>query len=229
MDRLLLITRPPEGAERLLELMRADLGQVPPHVVSPLLRIVPVPLECEAAGDVVLSSIYGAARAAELGFSGVAWCVGDTTAEAARKLGFTAHSAEGDARDLLALIRRHAPHGRLSHVRGTHSRGRIAATLSDEGIACADLIAYDQQALPLTDAARAALSGEQRLVIPLFSPRSARLFSEQVAKMPAKADYIAISAAAAAFLPDHTRIAARPDMASMLAEILRAWRGEMAG
>ena len=57
---------------------------------------------------------------------------------------------------------------------------------------------YDQQALPLSAAGRALLRGQAPVVLPLFSPRSARLAAQAARDAAAPLWLAAISAAAAA-------------------------------
>lgn len=226
---LLLLTRPQEAARRLLADLTEALGAPPRALIAPLMEIVPLPVADPApGGDVVLSSPAAAARAADLGFAGVAWCVGESTAQAARALGFEAHASAGDAAHMIPDIIAAAPPRPLTHIRGTHSRGDVAARLTEAGLPCRALIAYDQRALPLSAPALRALRGEERLVIPLFSPRSAALFAKAAEGASAPMDFIAISAAAAeplsGVLPGPVIVAQRPDIRDMKAGILRALR-----
>ena len=60
------------------------------------------------------------------------------------------------------------------------------------------MVVYDQLSQPLSDAARQALAGMAPVILPLFSPRSARILSEQVTQARAPLWLVPISPAAAA-------------------------------
>lgn len=165
---VLLLVRPEPDSRRLLRAVELRLGRTVRHVVSPVLQIVPVPAEMPE-GEAVLTSAHGARRAAELGMSGRAWCVGPRTAGVAKSLGFRVASADGAADDLVALVRSQAQ-GPVVHIRGRHTTGDIAARLG-----CPEVIAYDQRAVPLSEAVHELIRGEIPVVLPLFSDRSLRL------------------------------------------------------
>lgn len=147
-----------------------------------------------------------------------AYCVGDRTAQAAQAAGFAARSAGGDATALVALLTGERPPGRLLHLRGAEARGDVAATLTAAGIPTDEAVVYDQKEQPLTDAARALLCGDAPVIVPLFSPRSARLFVAAgdwraplwiAALSPTVADEIGGNAARMA-------VAGHPDVAHLL-------------
>lgn len=178
---VLVVTRPaPAGARFAQEAVR---GLGASAVVSPLMRIDPVEPEPLPAhiGGVIFSSSNAVARAGALGLAvGLpAYCVGPRTTAEAREAGFAAEEAGPTAETLVTALAGRALAGPLVHLRGRHGRGDVAARLSAAGQDCSERVVYDQVALPLDDAARAALSGEAPVVLPLFSPRSARLVAEQ--------------------------------------------------
>lgn len=178
MKPVLIITRPePDGARFAATMQEGIDVKV---ILSPLIEIVPLDAKCQA-DEVIFTSANGVAQAARLGLtSGRAWCVGDRTAEMARKAGFDAVSAQGNAEDLVALILEAAPKGALAHIRGTEARGDLGPRLRAEGINCVDVVAYDQVPTTLSDDALNAIRGVAPVIIPLFSPRSAGLLLEQV-------------------------------------------------
>ena len=69
----------------------------------------------------------------------------------------------------------------------------------------------------------AVLAGAAPVILPLFSPRSARLAADAVAGASARLLPVAISDAAAAAWaatrPEPSRVALRPEVAAMLAEV----------
>lgn len=183
----ILLTRPQEASARFA----AQIGGVTgwPVLIAPLLRIVPVAHDAARLRDavgLVFTSENGVAAAGE-GRGRPAICVGPRTAQAARAAGFEATAGPGDAARLMPML---AGLGLgWLHPRGAH----IAAELPVPGITV-----YDQQALPLSAAGRALLRGQAPVVLPLFSPRSARLAAQAARDAAAPLWLAAISAAAAA-------------------------------
>lgn len=225
----LLLTRPAEASAQLLEDLTAALGTRPEAVISPLIEIVPVspaqplPRSDFRERELILTSQHGAERAAELGFSGTAWCVGSRTAERARAHGFDARSADGSAVELIALINSAAT-GPLLHLRGQQVACDMAGALRQTGHDVVDLVVYDQRLLDLTPEARALLDGERTVVIPLYSPATARQFDLQP-KGKAPQRTIAISAATAQSLSGKGRMihtVSSPTGAAMQEAILQA-------
>lgn len=108
-----------------------------------------------------------------------AYAVGDATAEAAREAGLDAISAEGDAEALIRRILADAPEGPLLHLRGRHARGAVAQRLSEAGCTTGEAVLYKQAAKPLTPQARALLEGQDLVIVPFFSPRTAEIFCRQ--------------------------------------------------
>lgn len=105
----LLVTRPQPEADRLAARLRAAGYEA---LVAPMMRIEragrAVPADIQDADGVVFTSVNGVRAFAEdlTAPSVPAYCVGARTAEAARAAGFeTARSADGDAGDLIGLIR----------------------------------------------------------------------------------------------------------------------------
>lgn len=160
---VVLITRP-QAAARRFALQVEALGLR--HVIAPLLQIVGVPHDAGALRDargLVFTSENGV-RFAGPGKGRPAWCVGPRTADCARAAGYDVTEGPGDAAGLIPLIGDLGP-GWL-HPHGAH----VAARLPVQGI-----VVYDQLALPLPPGAVALLQGETPVILPLFSPRSARL------------------------------------------------------
>jgi uroporphyrinogen-III synthase len=213
-DAILLLTRPLAQSRAFA----ARFGGLD-CVICPLLRIVPtLPVlpERKYAG-LIFTSVNGVLTAAELlQLSGcTAWCVGDRTAAAARAARMEAHSAGGSAEDLVALIRARAA-APLLHLRGEHSQGDVAARLNSAGTETDEAIIYQQRAELLTAAARATLAGQRKVILPLFSARTARILSERAGTIHAPVQVIAISdAVAAAWARPGVEVAATPDAGAM--------------
>ena len=176
----LLMTRPEMSSHRFITQL-AKRGVVLEYCISPALSIVPVThdIDLSSYDAVIFTSQNGVAHGPH-GAGRLAYCVGDQTAEAARTKGYEVLSADGAADDLIDLLARHAPDHSLIHIRGTHSRGRIAQSLQNMGVPCEEVIAYDQIDRPLSPEAQSLLAGGKPVILPLFSPRSAAIVGQQV-------------------------------------------------
>ena len=203
MQPTLIITRPaPDGARFAAAISGARV------LLSPLQRIDPVEADCSAKG-VIFTSTNGVVQAERLGLkSGLAWCVGDRTTQAAQAAGFDAVSASGDVENLLKLILIDPPAFSVAHIRGRDARGYLAPRLRAAGVDCADCIAYSQTPIPMTtEAMRAIEEGAEPVIIPLFSPRAAALLIDQVS-LGANVTLIAISKTVMSVLGDRPAILA---------------------
>lgn len=224
-DPPILLTRPAAaGARFAAELAARFPGRR--LVESPLMApvfLAPALLEGEPAGH-VFSSATGVEAAQRLGlFAPVAYCVGARTSEAARLAGYPARAMGQDAKALVEAMLALLPPGPLLHLHGVETRGDIAARLTAGGVETWEAEVYDMRPLPLTAEARALLDRAGPVVVPLFSPRSARLFAEAAAGAKARLWLVALSPAvaeAAASLPaEHRLTAASPDAEAMMAAL----------
>ena len=202
--------------------------QIGGALISPLMRpeFLSPALPPGDFAAVVLTSQTGAEAAGRISAAGGslpkrAFCVGDRTAAAAQAAGFEMSSAAGNADDLLAHIISAAPEGRLLLLQGQDSVGDLGNRLNSAGIETVSQIIYRQIAQTLTDEAIAVLRGPATVILPIFSPRSARLLAIELRRIAAKAPVLvaALSPAVAEafeFPTVFTEIAARPDNAAML-------------
>lgn len=230
-----LLTRPRAQSDRFARQLAVRLPGAR-VVISPLLEIVGRKLDVDAAryrGLIFTSENAVAAFAAQAPVRDVpVWCVGPRTERAARAAGFlqTAAAAGGDAAALVERIQADAPAGPLLHLRGVHVAADVAAQLRTAGIACDAAVVYDQPASALNDPAQALLGGDRTVLVPLFSPRTARLFVKAAAPLAtAPLQAVAISPAAAAVwdaagLPP-AAVAARPDAGAMADALVRVAEG----
>lgn len=222
----ILLTRPSAQSQRFAR----DLAQVTalPVVIAPLMA--PVFLIPEVPDRpyraVILTSETGSQAAGRMRaqLPVRAYCVGERTAAAARQHGFDALLAGGDAVALIESIAALGETGPLLHLRGRDSRGEVAETLTKRRIVTDEAVIYDQQEQPLSAEARGLLAGDAPVIVPLFSPRSARLFAAQAGQ--ARALWLAaLSPAVAGALGDLPRlgleIAETPDARSMLLAVQR--------
>ncbi|MCC1491208.1 uroporphyrinogen-III synthase [Cognatishimia sp. F0-27] len=224
---ILLMTRPPDQAAAFVRTVTCD-AEAPDceTLYAPLFEIVPkgdLP-ELGQFDHLIFTSGNGVAAFADaLGAVAPpaipAWCVGDATAAAARALGLEARSAKGDADRLVKTMRDAGVTGRGLHLRGHHARGNVAGRLTAAGLPTDDVVIYDQRARPLTSEACAALDGTRPVVLPIFSPRSARLLAERTTRAPllvvAMSDSVA--KAAAALHMTEISVARRPNAQEMRA------------
>ncbi|MFI0395805.1 uroporphyrinogen-III synthase [Paracoccus jiaweipingae] len=216
-DPVVLLTRPQAASDRFA----AMLPQGMRALIAPLMTIAPVafdPALLDAARGLVFTSEHAVAMAGA-GRGRPALCVGPRTAAAARARGFAVTEGPGDALRLEPLIRAAGPG--LVHPHGRH----VARVLPVPGV-----VVYDQIAQPLDAAARALLDDSAaRVIVTLFSPRSARLLAQAVGQMRANPVVVSISAAADAQWPGPARqrvIAQSPDAAAMCRAVTAVWQAE---
>lgn len=222
----LLLTRPEAASRRFLTACEAARRGPVPAVLSPVMAIRPVEVRLEEPpAALILTSENGAVRAGELGLAPrLAWCVGARTAAEARRAGLHAVEAGPDAEGLLAALLEARPAGPLLHLRGEHARGRLAERLRAAGIEARDAVAYRQEALAPEPEARAALSGRDPLVAPIFSPRSAALLAAWDPRAPLHVVALspAVAEAARALRPESLAVAGAPESEAMVTATLAA-------
>lgn len=181
MTPTLIVTRPTSQSESFAASV-ASVWDGPLNVIiSPLIKIVPVKVAAPDADALIFTSANGVDAAIALGLRKglMAWCVGEKTARIAKQAGFAPIIGPGDAEGLVAHIISAQPTGRIAHIRGKHARGDVCVRLNAAGLRCQDVVAYDQQACPLSMQALAALNSENPVVVPLFSPRTGTILSAQ--------------------------------------------------
>ena len=222
MPPRLLITRPEPSATRFADDLRAAFPGVE-VITSPLMRITyGGTLPAITPGEVLIfTSRHGVAGFCRLSPRRdlPAYAVGAATAAEARQQGFDTITAGGDAASLLARITSDKASGPFLHPRGTHVAKDIAGVLRQAGHAAREVVVYDQQAQPLTNAARAALDGQDPVIVPLMSPRSAVLFFEAADRPRAPLLVAAMSRNVATRIPDgaarRVMVPQTPDATSM--------------
>lgn len=182
----LLMTRPYAASVRFV-------GQLPDTVqaqvnvcISPLIRIAPlvdrIPLGNAAA------LIFTSANAVEIAGSVIpdrslpAYCVGAATTRSAQKAGWKAQFCGETAEKLIETLTGSCPAGPMLHLCGVHTRNAISERLSSVEIKTSSIAIYDQITEVFTKQAVDALNGSIPIIAPLFSPRTARQFANQVPK-----------------------------------------------
>lgn len=215
----LILTRPQAASEAFLARLPAPLRARLAPVFSPLIRIehLSPTLSMGPQDGAVFTSANGV-NAGPDGLGRTAYCVGPATTAAAQARGWTAGQAGTDADSLVATLQSLHPTTRLFHLSGVHTRGDIAHRLAQAGLRISHVALYDQQLCPLTKAATQVIATAPRVIVPLFSPRTAAHFATSAPRL-SSVHAIALSPAVAQELPraalaDLT-IAARPDAQAM--------------
>lgn len=222
---VLLLTRPAEASSRFAAAVQALMPQVQ-VVISPLMAPAFLAPDLPDGWDGVLftseTGVAGLARLTDR--RGPAICVGTRTAQAAQAAGWQAQALGGDAEGMVAGLMAAPLQGHWLHARGVDAAGSLGARLRAAGMQVTEAIVYDQRPQPLSDQARAVLSGADPVTVAVFSPRSARIFVAQAGVVTAPVQAVAISPAAAAALDRlcPVRVAAAPDAAAMLAAVVEA-------
>lgn len=220
----LLLTRPEAQSRRFAETFRARFGARWPVVIAPLTEIVwlapalPTPLP-----DHVLFTSENAVMAftrLSADRSATAWCVGPRTRAVAEAAGFLTRVGPDDAKGLARTVAAEGNVRRVLYPRPVHAAGDLAGELRSAGTETISLVVYDQREQPLPDAAKALLSAPAPVLVPLFSPRSARLAAkalrDAVAPLCVAALSPAVAEVARALTPAHLVTASRPDGDAML-------------
>jgi uroporphyrinogen-III synthase len=218
----IIVTRPDLQAREFSGQIRERFHDSVEVIVSPILEIMNLPLsvEPEAYQTFIFTSANGVrAFAASPALAGrTAYCVGKRTGAEARKVGFNVVIGKGDADDLADMILRETPKAPWLHVSGEHTRGNLADRLRTHSHPTDHVIVYRQEERPLSDEALAAINA-RRVLLPVFSPRTATLLSEMLPDGAPEPDVAAISSAAAGCWHGPVRrlaIAAEPNSSAML-------------
>ncbi|SPJ23209.1 uroporphyrinogen-III synthase [Palleronia abyssalis] len=190
---MLILTRPLPAARRTAVASR-QRGVGGAILFSPVLRILPRKMVGLPPGTPIFTSENGVrAVADQVDLSGrPVIAVGPRTAAVAASYGALPEITGGQADALAtALIARGG--GEYVHLHGAHVTGDLVGRLQDAGIAAQAEMVYDQQQLPLTGAARHALLGSIPVILPLYSPRSARIVASDLGEKPVNTRVIALS------------------------------------
>lgn len=212
----LLLTRPKPQSEQFLVACEALLDRRVSAVISPLLRIEPlgdVP-DLSAYGTIIVTSGNGVERLGSHLMGRYVVTVGEKTAHLARQ-----HGAEAVAlgENIAAFLQNSDQiRGTALLCRGVHSRGDIAQTLSGRSISVEEAILYDQVGQSLNSAALRLLSGQARILAPVFSPRTAKLLSAHSITAPLTVLAISDATREAWSGSGEVQVAAHPDAESML-------------
>lgn len=222
----LLITRPADSANAFAELVRASLNSDLDSVISPILAIShkPLTLDLSAYPTLLFTSAHAvrALAKATTQRSFDCYSVGEATQACAVAEGFETREGGGTAAALAQRIINDEPRAPCLYVRGAHVSCDLAKHLNSGGIETHEAVIYDQQEAQLSPQATELLSSGRPVILPLFSPRSARLFFDRyTSKGPL--DVVAMSQNVASEVPADRvrslRVAAHPTAEAMLEEI----------
>lgn len=204
----LLLTRPQAGSERFARQIRArfaaefgaDAAADWPVTISPLLEIEPTGAALPAANALIITSQSAVGPVAQdpVQAGKPVYCVGERTAQVLAGAGFEVVAVAPDAQTLLQVILAAPDRGRLLHARGAETAFALVRHLAQAGREVCEAVVYEQRPQPPAPALRALLAAPGPVMVPLFSPNSARLFAEVAAGARAQLHLAAISAAAAA-------------------------------
>ncbi len=220
----LILIRPEPQSRKFADDFRARFGADWPVILSPLTEIrfrdATIPLEgCDA---IVFTSGNAVAAFARLcpRRDLPALCVGARTAEIAQAAGFDTRTGPGDAAALSAWIADESHPRRIAYPRGEEVAFDLERSLVSAGIETVSAVVYAQAARPADVPLRRALARPEPLLLPLFSPASARRAVAEMAGAQAPLLVAAMSArvaeAARPLAPAAIRISGQPDTGAML-------------
>jgi len=222
-----IVTRTLPGARDTTDqLMR--LGYAP--LLSPMLAIVETGLSPESLSGIrhiVFTSANGVRPLSQAGLT--AWCVGPSTAQAAREAGFmSVIEGDGNAKDLARLILNARPKGPLLHIANEAAAGDLVAVLKAGGLDARFTAPYrTDPATSLTPEAAAALASTCPVIVLLHSAKAAAALADLRPNLT-HAGLVSISAAAAAPLKEAAMlgawIAERPNEKSLMDALAEAAR-----
>ena len=175
----LLMTRPQEASLRFVAQLPAELQAQLEVIYAPLMRIraLDVTVDFDGYKGVVFSSANGVLAAGQAPASLPAFCVGQRTTKAAEQAGWRAQCCGATAAELIVYLCDARPATPLLHLHGRHTRGDIAQSLTAAGLLCEGQTIYEQQLLALTGEVAQKIQAQDRVIAPLFSPRTARHFA----------------------------------------------------
>lgn len=204
MSLAVLITRPEPSALHLADALRARWGCGVRVVISPVLEIKPTGIvpDLDGIGTLIFTSQHAvdAYLATTSRRDLPCYAVGAATAAAAQAAGLDTVHADGNADALIALMLTSAVRGSCLHLRGAHVTGDLAHRLTEQGLPTSETVLYDQVECPLSADAKACLTRGTKVILPLYSPRSAKILFSQV-RPEAQLYVAAISDNVAAHVP----------------------------
>ncbi|MFK7939551.1 MAG: uroporphyrinogen-III synthase [Roseovarius sp.] len=230
MSLTVLITRPERSALQLADTLRTRWGCGVEMVVSPVLEIEPTgeTVDLDNVQTLIFTSQHGVSAFCDASDRRDLPCyvVGPATADTARAAGLKTVQADGDAKALIHVLISAGATPPFLHIRGTHVTGDLAQTLEAEGLPTVEAVLYSQVEQRLNERANDCLTRGTPVILPLFSPRSAKILFSQV--HPAAQLYVAaISPNVAANVPEAVvnslLVAEKPNSDAMLTVLDQAF------
>ncbi len=117
------------------------------------------------------------------------YCVGNQTRAQAIIAGYNVIQTFNRVEEMVIGLEKSEFPDKLFYFRGEHVSQDLKTVLGNKGIEVEELIVYNQRECPLAKEALTLLS-EKPCLIPLYSARTARLFSNEVKEIPAKGQLI---------------------------------------
>lgn len=225
----ILLIRPYEQSIVFAAEFLAGTGCDVAIIPSPVLTIEPVlPLPDPQGAFALVFTSANAVKIFAQGGQGRgmrAFCVGNTTANAATRAGFRGISAGGDVSELLEMLTAFHMEGDppYLYLHGEKIAADLAGLLKDRDVPVRARMIYRQVEQPLSDKARQVLE-ERDVIVPLFSANSAEIFARQVRFLPGKRiQFVCMSRAVAAsltgFHESDIHFAAHPSREGMIKAI----------
>jgi len=186
-DTCILLTRPAAQAQAYADELGKACGDNFIIVQSPLLEIeiLKVPLNLSGVHHLLFTSVNGVNAFAENSDQRdiPTICVGSRTAKAATAIGLKAAQAQGTANDMIALAQELAQGlpGEFLYLRGRIAAQGVSSALNTAGYTTRETVIYSQNSQNLNQSAIKVLTNQTRILVPLFSPRTAELFTAQTA------------------------------------------------
>lgn len=210
-----LLTRPDLQSRSFLADLEVRLGFSPSCIVSPILRIVSVDgdVDLESFRTLIVTSGNAVEAMREHLKGRRVVTVGERTAELARQAGADAECFGDRVQSLVERLNElESP---ALHLRGRHSVGALTDRGRSLGVLIHECVVYDQVEHPLSEEAQKALT-KPNVVLPLFSPRSAKLVSRYECHPSTYAIAMSMGVAEAWNCSTRLAVASRPDRAAML-------------
>jgi len=217
----LIITRPVDAANLFASFFEKELKKEQ-IIISPVLEIkfFKRPKTLKQIHCLIFTSSNGVKAAGQATNSHIkALCVGDRTTKLASSLGYSAEKFGDNVEQLLnTLSKGEKIDGDILHIHGKYTKGDLANQLREAGFLCNEWIGYDQIAQNLSLPALSAFEKGDKVILPIFSERTALLLKKQIPTFE-RCHIIAISSAVAnVFLDVRTGSiseAQTPDLAGM--------------
>ena len=176
---LIVLTRPIEAAEKFAEQLRDRFEDVE-VLIAPLqsIEFLSVSEDFSESKGLIFTSQNGVLAWNRLENRPFlpAYCVGPQTTERAASFGLGAIDCGGNAEAVVSELLAKSLAAPLLHFRGEHGRGQIAERLTEAGLETREAVVYRQVSLDPKDELLEVLDRPD-IVVPLFSPRSAKLFA----------------------------------------------------